>query len=57
MQLNLLFPEETTDPMANVWRQIPVETQKEFVEALARTIAKAVRRQKETRPKEQTHDR
>lgn len=43
MQRQLNFLEQPQDPAADVWEQLDWQARKEFVEALARTIAKAVR--------------
>lgn len=43
MQLQLTFLQEPHNPTADVWEQLDPQARKEFVDALARTIAKAVR--------------
>ncbi|MBI2227702.1 MAG: hypothetical protein HYU46_01220 [Deltaproteobacteria bacterium] len=43
MQRQLNFLEQPQDPAADVWEQLDRQARKEFVDALARTIAKAVR--------------
>ena len=43
MQLQLNFLQQPQDPAADVWEQLDRQARKQFVDALARTIAKAVR--------------
>ena len=43
MQRQLNFLEQPQDPAAEVWEQLDRQARKDFVEALARTIAKALR--------------
>ena len=43
MQRQLNFLQQPQDPAAEVWEQLDRQARKEFVEALARTIAKAIR--------------
>ena len=43
MQLQLTFPQHPQTPAADVWEQLDPQARKEFVDALARTIAKALR--------------
>lgn len=42
MQLKLSFLEEAEDPTAHVWKQLDPRAKKTLVDALARSIAKAV---------------
>ena len=43
MQRQLNFLEQPQDPATDVWEQLDRQARKQFVDALARTIAKAVR--------------
>lgn len=56
MQLNLGFP-ETVDPTLPVWDAIDPEAQREFLQTLARVIAKAVRHPGNAEYNEDRHDR
>ena len=51
MQLQLNFLQQPQNPTADVWAKLDPQARKDFLDALVRTIAKAVR------PMEEQHER